>query len=211
MSVFPLQIPRQYFSQTVELKMFRNGKWLAKALRAQSTSLRNLPARHSVRCYSDSTGSSSSTGYNPGSADPPPMCEQEKAKLKEAKAAATAAAAAGGSPKRKPTSISADRLTQLFESEMLHLEKTYRQPDPVQAMQQMTRMSELDPFERARWLADEVPCHFAHRNKLKKNLDEFFGWTARCETKFWWMSRFCRNFGRKWRRNAGKTVSKFEF
>jgi uncharacterized UPF0160 family protein len=57
-----------------------------------------------------------------------------------------------------------------------------------------------------------IQCVGVEGQALKKNFPKkIFGQTARCETKFRYMSRFCRIFGRKLRRNAWKTVSKFEF
>jgi hypothetical protein len=45
--------------------------------------------------------------------------------------------------------------------------------------------------------------------QLKKNLNEIFGWTARCETKVWYAICFRRYFGRKWHWNESKMLSNF--
>ena len=55
-------------------------------------------------------------------------------------------------------------------------------PDPIQAMSAMVQMSEKDPFERARWLAEEVPCHFAHRMCLLDRLDVALDSSAKAST-----------------------------
>ena len=157
--------------------MLNSGRWLARAVRAQSSSFGSgkFSAKQALRCCSGSKDSSGSRRPTPGSADPPPESARDPAidDFKEAvKAAAEIISQPSVSAPGKPNiPISADRLTQLFESEMLHLDKQYRLPDPIQAMTQMTQMSEYDAFERARWLADEVPCHFAHRTMLLDRLD----------------------------------------
>ena len=62
----------------------------------------------------------------------------------------------GGGKKRLNVPISNQRLTELFRSEMLHLDKNYKQPSQIEAMSNMVRMEEMDGFQRAGWLAEQV-------------------------------------------------------